>query len=94
MDDNYCTTPITQEYETRGCRVNINAGEDPSWVDIQVTNIKSGHTTSYRHILMPGSNKGYSQQDILEMQSALNNMLDAYGDSEWNEIHFTNQILS
>lgn len=86
--------PITNEYETRGCKVTINASENPTSVDIYVENIKTGCKTGYRHVLMPGSERGYSDTDIKEIKDALNNMLDNYGDPECNEIHFTNQILS
>lgn len=92
--ENFYTLPITNEYETRGCKVVINASENPTSVDIYVENIKTGYKTAYRHVLLPGNDKGYSDTDIREIKEALNNMLDNYGDPECNEIHFTNQILS
>ena len=86
--------PISNEYEKRGCRVTINAYSDPESVDITVKNLKTGCTGSYRHILFPGNTRGYSDRDMKEIQDNLNNLLDQYGEPEWNEIHFTNQILS
>lgn len=86
--------PITGEYVTRGCRVKIDAASDPSSVSITVTNLKTGFSTSYVHILLPGNDKCYSEHDISEIHDNLNKMLDQYGEIECNEIHFTNQILS
>lgn len=92
--ENLYTMPITKEYETRGCKVSIDAANNPDRVDIYVENIKTGCKTGYSHILLPGNDKGYSDKDIREIKGAINTMLDNYGDPECNEIHFTNQIFS
>ena len=92
--ENFYRIPITQEYETRGCNVKIDAATDNSCVNIHVTNLKSGDHASYRHILLPGNDKGYSDTDIFAIHSELNNMLDKYGEPGCNDIYFTNQILS
>ena len=86
--------PITEEYETRGCKVKIDAASNANSVKIDVFNIKTGYGSSYIHVLLPGNDKGYSDRDMSEIRENLNNMLDQFGESEWNEIHFTNQILS
>lgn len=92
--DNFYRMPITREYETRGCKVKIDAASDDSCVDITVENLKTGDGSKYRYILLPGNDKGYSDKDIFTIQNELNNMLDKYGEIECNDIHFTNQILS
>lgn len=93
MENSFCM-PITQEYETRGCRVTINAASNSDCVDIAVVNLKSGYGGTFRHVLFPYKNdKGYSDTDMHSIKSGLNSLLDQYGDSEWEKIHFTNQIL-
>lgn len=92
--DNIYRIPLTQEYETRGCKVTIDAASDSNCVDINVKNLKSGYSENFRYVLLPGNDKGYTDNDIHQIKDGLNDLLDKLGESEWNEIHFTNQILS
>lgn len=94
MEDSVYRTPLTTEYTTRGCNVKIDAATCSERVTITVNNIKTGNGSSYTHILLPGNIDGYSDKDMRKIQDELNKLLDEYGESEWNEIHFTNQILS
>ncbi len=94
MGDTY-NMPITREYTTRGCRVNIDASSDNNCVDINVTNLKSGLSGNTRYILLPHKDtEWYTKEDIISIQNMINDLLDEYGDTECNEILFTNQILS
>ena len=86
--------PISQEYNTRGCKVKIDASTYSDSVTVTVTNINTGYTGTYVHVLSPVNNQGYTEYDMREIHENLNTMLDQYGESECNEIHFTNQILS
>lgn len=90
----YYTMPITNEYETRGCKVVIDAASSANSVDISVYNKKSGIGSIHHHVLMNGNTKGYSKHDMTEIKGVLDNLLDTYGDEQCNKIHYTNQILS
>lgn len=93
--ENFYRLPISKEYETRGCKVNIDAYSDELRVDITVKNLTTGYGSSYVHELTSDRNdKGYTDEDMRTIKNELNNLLDNYGDPECNEIHFTNQILS
>lgn len=90
----YYKRPVTTEYETRGCRVKIDAASCKDRVDISVENIKTGAHGTFSHVLMPGRNdEGYTDIDMQSMKDGLNELLDRFGETEWKEIHFTNQIL-
>jgi hypothetical protein len=93
MDSFYCL-PITKEYTTRGCNVKIDAVTKSDRVSVSVKNINSGKGSMYIHVLLPGNDKGYSDRDMHIIKTELNRLLDEYGDDEWDNIHFTNQILS
>ena len=94
--ENYYRLPLTKEYNIRGCNVKIDAASCQERVDIQVTNIKTGEGSIYSHMLDPSikfNEKGYTKTDILTIKSAINELIDKYGELEWNEINSINQIL-
>lgn len=93
MNDSY-KCPITTEYSTRGCIVNINAAKNESGVDIKVQSIKTGNIGRASYLFSDRPDEWYTRSDILEIQNIVNNLLDKYGDSGCLDIHFTNQILS
>lgn len=92
MDNFYCL-PITKEYITRGCNVKIDAVSDSDRVTVSVKNINTGEGSMYTHMLLPGNDKGYSNNDMKIIKNELNNLLDQYGEKEWDKVHYTNQIL-
>ena len=93
MSDVY-RCPITNEYHTRGCIVNINAAKNNSGVDITVRNIKTGNIGRGSYIFRLHPEGWYAKSEILKVQNIVNDLLDKYGDNECLNIHSTNQILS
>lgn len=95
MESSY-RIPITQKYEKRGCQVSIDAAANSNRVDIEVRNIKTGRFGKYSYVIDPiqAHERGYTMNDVQTIKSEIDSMLDTYGELEWNEIHFTNQILS
>ena len=87
--------PITQEYESKGCTVKINAAANPHTVEIEVENIKT-HMGSRAVYVLPvwTRNRGYTDDDYKIIKEMTENLLNTYGEPEWNTVHFTNQILS
>ena len=96
MSDSFYRMPITQEYTSRGCRVNINAGENSTCVDMTVCNLTNNKMRTGRYVFSPVKEpqEWYSNEDILEIKNMINGFLDECGDDVCNQIHFTNQILS
>ena len=92
--ENCYRLPITKEYTSRGCTVKIDAASSSRYVDVEVTNNKTHKGSNVRFSLKPGSDDGYSNEDMCKIHSSINQLLDQYGDVECNNIHFTNQILS
>ena len=92
--ENYCRIPMTREYETRGCRVKIDAASSDTRVTVEVYNIETGAGSMYTHVILPDRQIGYTDQDVHDIRSAIDDLLDKYGEPLWKEIDFTNQILS
>ena len=86
--------PITNEYSTRGCIVNINAAAYNSGVDITVRNIKTGEVGRGSYIFRLNPDGWYARSEVLKVQDIVNTLLDKYGDHSCLDIHSTNQILS
>lgn len=86
--------PITKEYISRGCTVNIDAAANSDCVDVTVKNNTTNAGSGFKYIILPDRDNGYMENDIQNIKDMLNNLLDEYGDKECREIHFTNQILS
>ena len=87
-------TPISQEYETRGCKVKIDASLKDR-VELTVQNIKTGVSSKCIYLLSPlQHDKGYSEKDMSGIHNALNELIDQHGETECETITFTNTICS
>lgn len=83
--------PLTQQYEIRGCYIDINAALDPDYVFINIQKKGCDLSETVKYKLEKPSRYNYHKHDLKNIKNIINSLLDKYGDDSC--IIYTSKII-